>query len=167
MLEDDSTLAEAGSTLLSKERPFYAQGLRFSCVRCSACCRYESGYVYLSEKDNSLLREALNMEHGEFIKAYCRWIPSVNGTWQLSLKEKSNFDCIFWSGEGCSVYEARPLQCRTFPFWQSVLKSGKNWKITAQSCAGIGQGKLHSMDSIKKLLAIREKEPIISSSIET
>jgi Fe-S-cluster containining protein len=156
----------------SGRKPFYAHGLRFSCVRCSACCRYESGYVFLSEKDAALLRAALNMEYKEFTETYCRWIPSVNGTYQLSLKEKTGYDCIFWASEpsdtpegGCSVYEARPLQCRAFPFWPSVLSSGESWKITAKDCPGMGRGDLNSRDSIEKWLALRQKEPIISKGV--
>ena len=149
------------------DRTFYSHGLRFSCERCSACCRHEEGFVYLSGKDTSLLGTALNMDFHEFTKVFCRWVPALNGTVKLSLKEKSNFDCIFWEQNGCSVYEARPLQCRAFPFWHSVLSSKKNWNLTAQSCPGIGQGKLHSRDSIKKWLTIRQKEPIISRSILT
>ena len=148
------------------ESPFYSQGLRFSCTRCSACCRYESGYVFLSMKDVSRLRVNMKMGYEEFTTAFCRWIPSVNGAEQLSLKEKPNFDCIFWvsdeSGGGtCSVYEHRPLQCRAFPFWLSILSSRKTWKMAAQDCPGIDRGELHSHDSIEKWLAQRKKEPII------
>jgi len=151
---------------VKEKSPFYTKGLRFSCTLCSDCCRHESGYVFLSEKDASMLGKALNMGHTEFIRTFCRWIPSFNGTEQLSLKEKSNYDCIFWSSGktpngGCSVYEARPLQCRSFPFWPSIVKSIDSWEFTAESCPGIGQGSLHSGDSIKKWLALRQKEPII------
>jgi uncharacterized protein len=145
--------------------PFYAQGLRFCCARCSACCRYESGFVFLSEKDVSLLGAVLNMGYNTFTEAYCRWIPAGNGDLQLSLKEKSNFDCIFWAkepAEGCTVYDKRPLQCRSFPFWPSIVNSKRNWEMAAQDCPGIGKGKLHSQDSVDKWLSAREKEPIIS-----
>ena len=145
--------------------PFYAQGLRFSCTRCSACCRYESGYVFLSEKDTSLLGDALNMGYKEFTETFCRWVPSANRTEWLSLKEKPNYDCVFWKqgrGEGgCSVYKARPLQCRAFPFWASAVNSPENWKMIAESCPGMGRGTLHSPDSIENWLAQRQKEPII------
>ena len=145
---------------------FYAQGLRFSCVRCSACCRHESGYVFLSEKDTSVLGAALNMGYEELAEAYCRWIPSDNGTWQLSLKEKSNYDCVFWLRKGgCSVYNARPLQCRAYPFWSSVLSSKGSWKEAGKDCPGIGLGTLVSFKSIKKWLDLRQKEPIISKGV--
>ena len=155
--------------------PFYAQGLRFSCRRCSRCCRFESGYVFLSEKDASCIAIAMNMKYKEFIEAFCRWIPSENGIEHLSLKEKSNLDCIFWainstSGKNlilnqegcCSIYAARPFQCKAFPFWPSVLQSKEHWKAAADECPGIGKGKIHSHDSIKEWLTLRAKEPIIS-----
>ena len=147
--------------------PFYARGLRFSCTRCSSCCRFESGFVFLSEKDASLLGSALNMEFHEFSKAYCRWIPSINGEHQLSLKEKTNYDCIFWSeepDEGCMVYDKRPLQCRAFPFWESLLKNKNSWKTAAQDCPGMNKGTFYSQNAIYKWLSMRQMEPIISKA---
>ena len=141
--------------------PFYAEGLYFSCQRCSACCRYEAGYVFLSEKDASLLAEVLKIEYGEFVGLFCRWIPSSHGIKHLSLKEKSNYDCIFWD-KGCSVYETRPLQCRAFPFWPSAVESSGSWKTVSLDCPGIGRGSFHSGESIEKWLALQQKEPIIS-----
>ena len=162
---DSGSLPGAGPTvnkgIPSSKKPFYANGLRFSCIRCSGCCRHESGFVFLSEKDVSLLGTALNLQAGEFIRTYCRWVPSGNNTWQLSLREKSNLDCVFWK-DGCSVYEKRPLQCRAFPFWHSVINSGTSWEATARDCPGIGKGVLHSPESIEYWLALRGKEPIIT-----
>jgi len=151
----------------AEKSPFYAQGLLFSCTRCSACCRFESGFVFLSEKDASLLCSALNMELKSFTETYCRWVPAENGKSELSLKEKSNYDCILWGKEpveGCMVYEQRPLQCRAFPFWPSIVNSKKNWEMAALDCPGMGKGKLHSAASIREWLDAREKEPIISRS---
>jgi len=149
----------------AEKSPFYAQGLLFSCTRCSACCRFESGFVFLSEKDVSLLCTALKMELMSFTKTYCRWTPAENGKFQLSLKEKSNYDCIFWAKEpveGCAVYDQRPLQCRAFPFWSSIVDNKNSWEMAARDCPGMGKGTLHSRDSVEKWLVAREKEPIIS-----
>ena len=147
---------------------FYAQGLRFSCIRCSACCRFDSGFVFLSEKDVSLLGTTLNMGYKEFIETYCRWVLSENRVFQLSLKEKSNYDCIFWvQDKNCSVYNARPQQCRAFPFWASIVSDESSWEMTAKCCPGMDKGSLNSVDSIEKWLAIRENEPIISRSTKS
>jgi Fe-S-cluster containining protein len=144
-----------------KENSFYAKGLRFSCKHCSSCCRYESGYVFLSEKDASLLVDALDIKFTEFSRTFCRWVPGVNGKRKLSLREKSNMDCIFWSSEkgGCSVYEARPLQCKAFPFWASILCDEETWKSTSKNCPGIDNGTLHSSESIENWLLLQNNAP--------
>ena len=134
-----------------KNQPFYAEGLCFSCTRCSDCCRHESGFVYLSEIDVSRLAVECQMSYNVFVETFCRWIPSFNNTERLSLKEKPGFDCIFWES-GCKVYNSRPLQCRAFPFWPSVLSSKESWERTKQECAGMDQGKLYTQAEINALL---------------
>jgi Fe-S-cluster containining protein len=107
------------------------------------------------------------MEYLEFIEGYCRWVPNLDGggrrSRKLSLKEKANYDCIFWKN-GCSVYEARPLQCRTFPFWPSMLESSQSWAASsaAMSCPGMGKGTLHPMEEIEAILARQQAEPVIT-----
>jgi Fe-S-cluster containining protein len=154
------------------EQPFYASGLRFSCARCSSCCRHESGFVYLSENDLSLLAREFEMDYTPFIQAWCRWVSFERGSERLALKEKSNFDCIFWNrGGGCKVYRVRPLQCRAFPFWDSVVCSGEAWENTGAGCAssrgcpGINSGELHARDEIENFLRLMENEPVIERRI--
>ncbi|MFP3042988.1 YkgJ family cysteine cluster protein [Treponema primitia] len=144
------------------DRPFYAQGLRFSCARCSECCRIDPGFVFLRKKDTEILVSALKMKYTEFVEFYCRWVPDLDGVEQLSLKEKANFDCIFWKN-GCSVYEARPLQCRTFPFWPSILQSTDSWE--AMNCPGMRKGALHSMMEIESILTRQKAEPFIKRAV--
>jgi Fe-S-cluster containining protein len=152
------------------EKPFfYDQGLYFSCLRCSACCRYESGYVFLSRTDVGVLAGTLKMGYTEFMEAFCRWIPFREGTERLSLKEKSNYDCIFWGSfpgrdksEGCTVYESRPLQCRAFPFWRSALGSRGGWRVLALDCPGMNKGAFHSGREIASWLEEQEDEPVLT-----
>lgn len=146
---------------MHSEKIFYEDGLYFSCKQCSSCCRYDPGYVFLSEKDVNLLADSLKMTYNEFVQVYCRWINSGDGNEKLSLRELSNYDCVFWINGGCSVYQSRPLQCRTFPFWQSILRSQAAWESTKEGCPGMGQGTFHSKDDILARLAERESEPVI------
>jgi len=141
---------------------FYTVGLNFSCKRCSSCCRYDQGFVFLSEKDLEKLAEGLNMSKDRFVKAYCRWVTSVQGTESLSLKEKSNKDCVFWESSGCSVYKVRPFQCSSFPFWPSILSSAESWKIAATGCPGINTGSLHTQETIDSWLKQRDSKPVIT-----
>jgi Fe-S-cluster containining protein len=146
------------------DQPFYADGLKFSCKRCSSCCRHESGFVYLSENDLARLANEFGMDYTAFVKTWCRWVPFTKSGAQdrerLSLKEKSNFDCIFWNTV-CTVYHVRPLQCRTFPFWDYVICSPKAWKTAGEGCAGIDNGELHGREEIEGFIRQMEEEPVI------
>lgn len=100
------------------------------------------------------------MDNISFIDTYCRWVIDWQGKEVLSLKEKSNKDCIFWDS-GCMIYSARPLQCVTFPFWENVISSAYNWKTAASGCPGINTGELHSGTEIGQYLELRTSEPIV------
>ena len=146
------------------DRPFYFKGLRFSCIRCSSCCRNESGFVYLSENDLYRLANDHGMDYTAFVEAWCRWVPLNRDRERLSLKEKSNFDCIFWNN-GCTVYSARPLQCRAFPFWDSVVCSERAWNTAGKDCPGINNGEYCDMEKIDGFLRQTADEPVIERVI--
>jgi len=141
-------------------KTFYENGLRFECRRCSKCCRHTPGYVFLSETDVGSLLAALNVSRQDFLRLYCRRV-NFGPAQRLSLKEKRNVDCILWEGDGCSVYAARPLQCRSFPFWSSCLSSAGEWDFHSRQCPGMGEGRIHSKEEIEAWLAQRLEEPFI------
>jgi Fe-S-cluster containining protein len=95
----------------------------------------------------------------QFIEKWCRWVDVGDGL-VLSLLEKKNFDCIFWDG-GCTVYKSRPVQCRTYPFWENPTKTRENWNWEGRYCPGIGRGKLHSQADIEASLQARRHAPVI------
>jgi uncharacterized protein len=138
-------------------KPFYKDGLRFECTRCNACCRYEPGYVFLSDRDIARLLVATGLDRDAFIEKYCR-VVEIGAARMLSLKEKDNYDCIFWDN-GCTVYRHRPLQCRSFPFWSANLESREAWNEMSRSCPGANRGKLHARDDIEKWLDARREDP--------
>jgi hypothetical protein len=49
----------------------------------------------------------------------------------------------------CSIYPVRPVQCRTWPFWNINLKSPDNWNTEAMTCPGMNCGELHDFESIE------------------
>jgi len=104
------------------------------------------------------------MSYTAFIQTWCRWIPFDWDSERLSLKEKSNFDCIFWN-DHCTVYQFRPLQCRTFPFWDNVLCSPEAWENTGMGCPGINSGELHSREKMEDLLRQMGEELVIERKI--
>jgi Fe-S-cluster containining protein len=126
---------------------WYKDGLRFGCLRCGGCCSGFSGTVRITDDEISAIARRLNLPEAEFRNNYTR---SVGGG-VISLIEKENQDCIFFDKEqGCTVYEDRPRQCRTWPFWRSNIYSPERWKRGGERCPGMNRGMLHDADLIKE-----------------
>ena len=50
----------------------------------------------------------------------------------MCLKRKDDAACIFLNPIGqCNIYDVRPIQCRTYPFWPSILKNKQTWEEEA------------------------------------
>jgi Fe-S-cluster containining protein len=96
-----------------KKTKLYNDGIRFACQGCGKCCvsRGDHGYVYLSFKDRKRLAAHLKMTTTEFTSKYT---AKVHGLYELM---DTGEGCPLLLGIRCEVYNARPWQCRTWPFW--------------------------------------------------
>ena len=67
-----------------------------------------------------------------------------------SLKERRNGDCVLLdeTTRKCTAYEERPRQCKTWPFWDSNLRSPAAWAEAAEACPGCNKGHLVPLESI-------------------
>ncbi len=129
--------------------PWYKEGLRFDCTRCGRCCR-GPGNVWISDSEI----EALARLTGRSVEAFRKIQVRRLGGRELVLRQKRNRDCVFWDeSKGCSVYSARPQQCRSYPFWKANLRSEDDWKPEQRSCPGVGQGPLIDLETIESKLA--------------
>ena len=146
--------------------PFYKNGLKFSCQRCSFCCGHGPGFVYLSKRDLSELCKFFKLTIKEFVEGYCRWADYYGGTKVLALFEKKNFDCVLWK-DGCSAYPARPVQCSTYPFWSWMVNDKAVWDDCAKDCPGMNQGELwpaEYIDEMKK--RYDDNKPLYKEEVE-
>jgi Fe-S-cluster containining protein len=157
---------------------WYKQGLKFTCTCCGNCCTGGPGYVWVSEEEIRLLAAHFKMTPEQAVEKYCR---KING--KISLKEARSvsglYDCIFLKeikpprnsrrGEAivqakrvCGIYEVRPLQCRTWPFWPKNLESQTAWQGETRKCPGMNTGKHYPPEQIHALRDARqwpEKSP--------
>lgn len=106
-----------------------------ACSECQGkCCTGESGNIFATKKEFEAMASFLKMPMNEFIETYLVKVKT-----RFSLKEKrynESYDCIFYdrATNGCGIYEVRPLQCRTFPFWD-YFKTHKD--ELKQECIGV------------------------------
>ncbi len=128
--------------------PWYQEGLRFACTECGDCCT-KPGYVWVSAEERERLAIRLGLDLEEFGRRYLRL---VNG--RLALTDRADGACIFWD-EGCKVYDARPGQCATFPFWKENVATSASWAETADECEGIGDGRVYPVDEVDQLVVGR------------
>lgn len=136
---------------MSIKRPFYEDGLKFQCQGSGSCCTShgEFGFVFLTLEDRRRFAKHLNISTAVFTRQYC---DMKDGVWHLKEDPKQP-DCMFLKNKRCSAYEARPTQCRTWPFWPEVM-TPKAWKgEVASFCPGVGKGKLWSKEEIELIAA--------------
>lgn len=135
------------------ETPWFREGLRFACTRCGDCCAGTPGYVWVDDDEITRLADHLGLDLPTFGRTYLRLVQG-----RLSLVEKSGHACVFWeAGEGCTVYQARPDQCQTWPFWEQNLRTPESWKETQRVCPGAGNGPIVGVDEI--LASLRRDRP--------
>jgi len=130
------------------DKPWYHEGLRFQCTQCGNCCTGAPGYVWVTNHEIAALAELVGQQDlAAFEQRYVRKVGA-----RKSLKEFPNGDCVFFDPETrrCGVYGARPRQCRTWPFWDSNLRSPETWSETCQACPGSGQGQLYQLAEIEQ-----------------
>lgn len=107
-----------------------------ACDTCAGnCCIGESGYIWITEKEINVLAMHLNITQEELRIKYLNKISYKHSIKEVKLSE-DNFACVFFNLEKrqCSIYEARPTQCRTFPFWEYFKK---NTKEVYEECPAI------------------------------
>ncbi|MBW3600393.1 MAG: YkgJ family cysteine cluster protein [Planctomycetes bacterium] len=128
------------------QKPWHQDGLRFTCTQCGDCCTGAPGYVWVNQEEIKQLAAATGEDVEHFEKLYVRKIGI-----RKSLVEFPNGDCVFFDSESrrCTVYEARPRQCRTWPFWDSNLRSPEDWEETCRICPGSGKGRLYQIQEIE------------------
>lgn len=127
---------------------FWEKGIRFECQGTGKCCTSHGsfGYVYLTLEDRRRFAQHLKLSTLSFTRKYCK-----NTDGHFHLKETTG-PCPFLKNTSCSVYHARPAQCRTWPFWPENMNP-RTWNHEIKTfCPGIGKGKLYSKEQIQTLM---------------
>jgi len=130
---------------------WYRGGLRFTCTECGNCCTGAPGYVWVTREEIRRIAEFLGRDDD--------WLPPEilrRVGLKYSLTEKNSGDCVFLQTDAdgkrrCSIYTVRPLQCRTWPFWNVNLKSASAWACAAENCPGMNNGRKYEYVQIETI----------------
>jgi uncharacterized protein len=132
---------------MPKRSPWYKDGLHFTCTQCGNCCTGAPGVVWVTDAEIEQIAALRGLSVEEMRQQHTR---EVEG--RTSLTEHENGDCTFFDPKArrCTIYAARPAQCRTWPFWNSNLESRDAWETMQQSCPGAGHGQFVPLEEIER-----------------
>jgi len=147
------------------------KGITFECQRCTKCC---SGEVVLTYWDaERILKEHPDLK-GVIIPTISPRYPDLGWIFSiLHVQPPKNGPgvCFYLNDNACTIYEARPLTCRIYPFSIELKKSiKKKQKVPKQTpvfrepmthrayvvvydpeCPGIGKGEKVDLERIASL----------------
>lgn len=128
-------------------------GLRFACTTCGNCCSGPPGYVLFTEREAASIARRLGVTPEAFVQGFTVDTPA--GRSLAEVPSEHGNDCVFLDrttspGRAlCRIYEDRPAQCRTWPFWRSNLTSATSWRRASTTCPGMNTGELHEPAAIR------------------
>lgn len=139
------------STNMANKQPWYKDGLKFQCTGCGDCCTGAPGYIWVNKEEIAALAAEADLEVEQFETLYVSKVGV-----RKTLNERENGDCVFFDPKSrkCNVYHLRPRQCRTWPFWDSNIRTPETWAETCEACPGSGKGKLYQLESIQQQAAV-------------
>ena len=143
---------------MTTENSWYKDGLNFKCQGCGKCCHGFPGYVWLTSKDIKNIANHLKLPISSFLNQYAR---NVYGLYSLKELNAPSYECIFFDNKKCKIYEVRPFQCRSYPFWPQNLSSPEAWEKHIKSfCPGASASPTihHSKEEIEKLISEYKQE---------
>lgn len=129
--------------------------LRFECTECGHCCRVRGSYahVYMTDEELTGLAKLKGLSESEFRWRYTT-VDELGWTELLFDADR----CVFLddASNRCTVYEARPTQCRTFPFWRNFVRDGEWTKEVGEMCEGVGRGEPRDPEAAEALMRLQE-----------
>lgn len=135
----------------------FEHGMYFSCEMCGTCCRgLKEGEVFLYRDDIVRLANHLGLKGTKGLREFSsKYLKVIEDSffWRAQgekRRKRYKFDtlgfkftgedehCHFLIDNLCSVHEARPFQCRSFPIgWKQLISSPSRVKDYSKRCPAL------------------------------
>lgn len=142
--------------------------MKFQCQescggKCCSRSKENSGaFVFLTKSDVNIIEKATGRNREKFSE-----LLEFDSTRFTRKKSKQRVlkmvgdACTFFEKGKCKIFENRPMQCKTFPFWPENMKAYK-WNKLKKFCIGIGKGNEINFEEKVKLQKETDKEYVAS-----
>ncbi len=89
----------------------------FKCKNCGYCCKNTTAQINLTLGDIKRISGYLNIPFEKIFGKYIRMAPFASSETVYDYELGLIMPCNFRINKKCSIYPARPLNCRLFPYW--------------------------------------------------
>ena len=124
---------------------YYPAEVNWVCNGCGDCC----GDVDKRERMIRLLPEDIDRIEETGAEGFYEDCDENNFVGLMCKKEDGK--CVFYTSEGCSIYENRALLCRMYPFWIERQDDFFLFGFDSE-CSGNGEGDVLNEVFFSKLL---------------
>ena len=117
----------------------YPKRIHFGCERCALCCgdsKHGVRRILLLNIDVDRMLKSQSMALEEFAVKIEGFEP-----YMFQMKKTVDGSCVFLRNSSCSIYEARPLICRFYPFQLQNRGNDRYVFRYTDECPGIGKGR--------------------------
>lgn len=133
---------------------FWKNGLSFTCTGCGGCCQNE-GDTWFTIHEFYRLVSSLGLPVEDVLDIY---VSDIVAHW-VKMKHRVCIDtgveqCIFLDSSSgnkkCSIYEYRPIHCKTYPFWPTIVSTSTTWLNEGQVFSNYynGTNAIHSHEAV-------------------
>jgi len=126
---------------------YYKTELRFKCTGCGRCCfgNPRDHFIELLEGEAERIQQYLDISPSQFKRRFQTEVKGVGAGVKLTRQGQCS---LLNEKMQCSIYEVRPRQCQTYPYWSEIFYSEQAWHDEAKRCEGIGCGDVIPIETI-------------------
>ncbi len=142
----------------NKETILMALQAIFKCENCGYCCKNENPII-ICQQDIKKIAKYLDISYK---KVRINYVRSEGG----KLFIKSSKPCIFYDNDKkCTIYEARPLVCRAYPYLNMKTDFSIETVPAIGRCPGSIEASRHYMEFWNKIVDLAQRDQEVLNAL--